>query len=331
MRALVTGGAGFIGSHLVDALVADGARVVVARRPVDRSRRQPPSGSAASSSSTATSPTPPRWRRLTRGCDVVFHLAARGSVQRSVEHPLETDRTNVHGTLTVLGAALDAGVRRVVVSSSSSVYGGAGQRPTREDQPLLPRSPYAVSKLAGEHYARVFAELHGMETVVLRYFNVFGPRQRADSQYAAVVPRFIDALRRGDPVEIHGDGQQSRDFTYVGDAVEANLRAAAAPAATCAGRAYNIARGETHTVLELLDSARRPARRRRRAPPRRRPAGRHPPLAGLDRRRRRRPRLPPQRVVPRRAGDDGGVVDRRHPGRIGHVSERFSTERTSVT
>ena len=146
-------------------------------------------------------------RRWCAGCDVVFHLAARGSVQRSVEQPLETDRANVSGTLTVLCAAHDAGVRRVVLSSSSSVYGGARQRPTREDQPLRPRSPYAVSKLAGEHYARVFAELHGLETVTLRYFNVFGPRQRADSQYAAVVPRFIDALRRGLPVEIHGDGR----------------------------------------------------------------------------------------------------------------------------
>jgi UDP-glucose 4-epimerase len=249
MRALVTGGAGFIGSHLVAALVADGTHVVVLDDlSTGSAENVAPEADLVEGDITDVSTV----ANVTRGCDVVFHLAARGSVQRSVEQPLATDKSNVSGTLTVLCAAHDAGVGRVVLSSSSSVYGGAGQRPTREDQPLQPRSPYAVSKLAGEHYARVFAELHGLETVMLRYFNVFGPRQRADSQYAAVVPRFIDALRRGNPVEIHGDGQQSRDFTYVTDAVEANRRAAAAPAESCVGRAYNIARGESHTVLELL-------------------------------------------------------------------------------
>jgi nucleoside-diphosphate-sugar epimerase len=170
-----------------------------------------------------------------------------------VERPLDTDRTNVAGTLTVLSAAHDAGVRRVVLSSSSSVYGGAGGGgPTVEDAPLRPRSPYAVSKLAGEQYARVFADLHGLETVALRYFNVYGPRQRADSQYAAVVPRFIDALLHGRTPEVHGDGRQSRDFTFVTDAVQSNLRAAAAPADVVSGRVYNVARGEPRTVLDLL-------------------------------------------------------------------------------
>jgi UDP-glucose 4-epimerase len=251
MRALVTGGAGFIGSHLVTALVADGARVVVLD---DLSTGSSENVASDADLVEGDITDAAMVANVTHGCDVVFHLAARGSVQRSVEQPLATDKSNVSGTLTVLCAAHDAGVGRVVLSSSSSVYGGAGQRPTREDQPLQPRSPYAVSKLAGEHYARVFAELHGLPTVMLRYFNVFGPRQRADSQYAAVVPRFIDALRHGNPVEIHGDGQQSRDFTYVNDAVQANLRAAAAPAESCVGRAYNIARGESHTVLELLAS-----------------------------------------------------------------------------
>jgi UDP-glucose 4-epimerase len=189
---------------------------------------------------------------LLRGCDVVFHLAARGSVQRSVEQPMETDRVNVGGTLSLLCAALQAGVRRVVLSSSSSVYGGLGSRPTIEDAPTRPRSPYAVGKLAGEHYARVFAELHGLETVCLRYFNVFGPRQRSDSAYAAVVPRFVDALLHGRQPELHGDGAQTRDFTYVADAVQANLLAATAPADACSGRVYNIARGEPHAVSELL-------------------------------------------------------------------------------
>jgi UDP-glucose 4-epimerase len=249
VRALVTGGGGFIGSHLVEALVADGADVVVLD---DRS-----TGSAANLPTAvdlveADVADPDPVERLVRRRDIVFHLAARGSVQRSVERPRDTDRANVAGTLNVLSAAHEAGVRRVVVSSSSSVYGGAGSGPTAEDAIPRPRSPYAVSKLAGEHYARVFAELHGLETVCLRYFNVFGPRQRPDTQYAAVVPRFVEALLTDQEPEIHGDGLQSRDFTYVADAVEANLRAAAAPAERCAGRAYNIARSEPHTVLELL-------------------------------------------------------------------------------
>jgi UDP-glucose 4-epimerase len=249
VRALVTGGAGFIGSHLVDALLADGARVIVLD---DVSSGAPGNVAPAADLVVGDVADPAAVAPLMAGCDVVFHLAARGSVLRSVERPLDTDRTNVAGTLNVLCAAHEAGVRRVVLASSSSVYGGAEHRPTKEDAPLQPRSPYAVSKLAGEHYARVFAALHGLETVRLRYFNVFGPRQRADSQYAAVVPRFIDALVDGRPPDVHGDGRQSRDFTYVADTVQANLRAATAPAATCSGRVYNIATGEPHTVLELL-------------------------------------------------------------------------------
>jgi UDP-glucose 4-epimerase len=138
------------------------------------------------------------------------------------------------------------------VASSSSVYGGATQVPTPESAPLLPRSPYAVTKLTDEHYARVFWELHGLETVCLRYFNVFGPRQRPDSQYAAVIPLFIDALLTGTTPLVHGDGHQSRDFTFVADTVHANLCAASAPAERCAGKAYNIARGQPVSLLELL-------------------------------------------------------------------------------
>jgi UDP-glucose 4-epimerase len=249
MRALVTGGAGFIGSHLVDALVADGARVVILD---DLSTGSPMNVPAAADVVEGDVADPAAVEPLVRGQDVVFHLAARGSVQRSVERPLDTDRTNVSGTLNVLCAAREEGVGRVVLSSSSSVYGGAGEGPTGEDTPVRPRSPYAVSKLTGEHYARVFTELHGLETVSLRYFNVFGPRQRADTAYAAVVPRFVAALSDGRAPEIHGDGLQSRDFTYVADAVAANLRAASAPAAACAGRVYNVARGDPHTVLDLL-------------------------------------------------------------------------------
>ena len=250
MRALVTGGAGFIGSHLVDALVARGDEVVVLDNLVtgrldnlsDAARFV--EGDVADEAAVAAA---------VEGCDVVFHQAALGSVARSVERPRDTDRANVHGTLAVLQAAHRGGVQRVVLASSSSVYGGASQVPTAESAPLLPRSPYAVTKLTGEQYARVFHELHGLETVCLRYFNVFGPRQRPDSQYAAVIPLFIDALLTGRQPTVHGDGMQSRDFTFIADTVAANLCAATALAERCAGRVFNIARGRPATLLELLE------------------------------------------------------------------------------
>jgi UDP-glucose 4-epimerase len=250
VQALVTGGAGFIGSNLVDALIARGAGVVVLddlstgfRDNVHASARLVEGNVSDAGALT----------RAVSGCDVVFHLAAHRAVLSSVERPLETDRANVGGTLAVLVAARDAGVRRVVYASSSSVYGGATQRPTPETAPLVPRSPYAVSKLAAEHYCRVFWELFGLETITLRYFNVYGPRQRPDSRYAAVIPLFVDALRTGRAPEVHGDGRQTRDFTFVADAVAANVSAASAPAAACAGRAFNVAGGESHSLLELLD------------------------------------------------------------------------------
>jgi UDP-glucose 4-epimerase len=192
-------------------------------------------------------------REAVDGIEVVFHQAAHRAVLRSVEDPITTDTANVHGTVTVLKAALDAGVRRVVYASSSSVYGGAATMPTPETAPTLPRSPYATSKLAGEHYCRVFAELYEIETVALRYFNVYGPRQRPDSAYAAVIPLFIDALRNGRAPEVHGDGKQSRDFSYISDVVAANLAASVADAERCSGRAYNIAGGTSHSLLDLLD------------------------------------------------------------------------------
>jgi UDP-glucose 4-epimerase len=249
MRALVTGGAGFIGSHLVDALVAEGADVVVVD---DLSSGRAANVASRAELVEADITDRPAMARLLRGCDLVFHQAARRSVQQSVDRPIDTDRANVGGTLGLLDACLAAGVHRVVLASSSSVYGGAEQRPTPESAPLVPRSPYAVTKLAGEHYARVYWDLHGLETVSLRYFNVYGPRQDPASQYAAVVPLFIDAALRGMAPEVHGDGRQSRDFTFVSDAVQANLRAATAPADACAGRAYNVARGVPATLLELI-------------------------------------------------------------------------------
>jgi UDP-glucose 4-epimerase len=249
MKVLVTGGAGFIGSHVAERLVADDHEVVVLddlntgfRENVHPDARLVV-GSVADDALV---------RDTVEGCTLVFHEAAHKAVLRSVEHPLPTDTANTHGTLTVLKAALDAGVRRVIHASSSSIYGGAAQVPTREDEPAHPRSPYAVSKLAAEHYCRVFTELYGLETVALRYFNVYGPRQRPDATYAAVIPLFVDALLHGRRPIVHGDGLQSRDFTYISDVVEANMIAATAPADGCAGRVYNIAGGASWSLLDIL-------------------------------------------------------------------------------
>ncbi len=249
MECLVTGGAGFIGSNLVNALLEAGHQVRVLDDLCTGFADNVPADAELIEGSVADEDL---VRRTVRGADVVFHQAAHRAVFRSVEHPLPTDTANTHGTLAVLVAARDEGVRRVVYASSSSVYGGAAARPTPETTPVMPRSPYAVSKLAGEHYCRVFSELFGLETVALRYFNVYGPRQRPDSMYAAVIPLFIEALRSGESPTVHGDGLQSRDFTFVDDVVAANLAAAVAPGADCTGRAYNIADGSAHSLLDLL-------------------------------------------------------------------------------
>jgi UDP-glucose 4-epimerase len=249
MKCLVTGGAGFIGSNLADALVADGHTVRVLD---DLSTGYADNVPAAADLVEGDIRDEAGVRTAVDGVDVVFHLAAHRAVARSVDDPLATDTANTHGTLNVLVAARDAGVRRVVYASSSSVYGGADQRPTPESAPLVPRSPYAVSKLAGEHYCRVFSELFGLETVALRFFNVYGPRQRPDSMYAAVIPLFVAALAAGDSPTVHGDGRQSRDFTYVDDVAAASVAAAVAPAEACSGNAYNIAGGTEHSLLDLL-------------------------------------------------------------------------------
>ena len=184
----------------------------------------------------------------------MLHQAALPSVPRSIADPAASDQINVHGTLTVLLAARDAGVRRVVYASSSSVYGETPVLPKVESLPTDPRSPYAVAKLAGEHYARVFAGCYGLETVALRYFNVFGPRQRPDSQYAAVLPRFITAALTGQRPTIFGDGGQTRDFCFIDNVVAANLQACVAEGVS--GAAFNIACGARTSLLEVIAALR---------------------------------------------------------------------------
>ena len=249
MNSLVTGGAGFIGSNLAEVLVARGHPTRVLDDLSTGYIENVPSGAELIEGDVAD---PEAVAKAVEDVEVVFHLAAHRAVLRSVEYPLATDRANTHGTLTVLNAARLAGVRRVVYVSSSSVYGGAEVRPTPETASTFPRSPYAVSKLAGEHYCRVFSELYGLETVALRYFNVYGPRQRPDSAYAAVIPLFIEAVSRKEPAVVHGDGEQSRDFTFISDAVGASIAAAVAPAERCSGRPYNVGGGGAHSLLDLL-------------------------------------------------------------------------------
>lgn len=250
-RCLVTGGAGFIGSHLVDALVRKGRRVRVLddfstglrdNLAQHQGRIDLIEGSILDAAVV---------REAVRGVDVVYHLGALASVARSVETPLVSHAACATGTLTVLDEARRAGVRRVVYAGSSSAYGGsattAGQT---EDQAPTALSPYAAAKLAGEYYMQAFAATYGIETVRLRFFNIFGPRQRADSPYSGVIALFIAAMQKGLPPTVHGDGLQSRDFTYVGNCVQAILRAAEVPGV--AGEVFNVGTGNSVSVLDLV-------------------------------------------------------------------------------
>ena len=255
MRVLVTGGGGFIGSHLAEYLLGEGHHV----RILDNFATGRRSSVAALEGDVelieGDIQSYERVNKAVAGCEVVFHLAALPSVPRSVQDPLTSNATNVIGTLNVLLAARDQAVRRVVYASSSSVYGsGAGTKPKQEDMPAKPISPYGTAKLAGEGYARSFHGVYGIETVALRYFNVFGPRQDPRSQYAAVVPNFIAALLAGQPPVVFGDGEQSRDFTYEANVVQANALALDAP--DVAGKVYNIACGERVTLNRLIGELR---------------------------------------------------------------------------
>ncbi len=251
---LVTGGAGFIGSNLVAELLRRNWRVRVLDNFSTGKRSHLERVLAAAQANTFELVEGDIRNRddclnACREVEYVFHQAALRSVPRSVDDPSATNEVNVLGTLNVLQAAVKAGVRRFVYASSSSVYGDTSVSPQQEDHRPGPISPYAVSKLAGEHYGVSFCKVYGLETVSLRYFNVFGPHQDPESKYSALIPAFIQHVSRGEPLEVHGDGLQSRDFTYVGDVAQANLLAA--QAANVAGQVFNIACGRSHTVLDV--------------------------------------------------------------------------------
>jgi nucleoside-diphosphate-sugar epimerase len=252
-RVLVTGGAGFIGSHLVEWLVAHGHDVVVlddlSTGKLDnlapwQDRIMFVEGSVSDMASC---------RKAVQGARFVFHEAALPSVPRSLANPAATHAANATGTLNVLIAARDAGVERVVYASSSSVYGNTPELPKREDMVPRPRSPYAVAKLAGEQYCLAFHQSYGLQTVALRYFNVFGPRQDPSSQYAGVIPRFLACAATGERPVIFGDGEQTRDFTYVENVVRANLLACAAPATRIGGRVCNVGFGSRVSLNTLWE------------------------------------------------------------------------------
>lgn len=247
---LVTGGAGFIGSHLVDALLDLGARVRVLDDLSTGYRGNLGHARGRVELLEDDVRDPEACLHACSGVSLVFHQAALGSVPRSMKDPATTIAVNVSGTANVFAAARDAEVRRVVYASSSSVYGDGATLPKREGEEGRPLSPYALSKAMNEELAEVFTRCFGLELVGLRYFNVYGPRQDPSGPYAAVIPRFFAACRAGEPPRIFGDGEQTRDFTYVADAVRANLLAAGAPAAAC-GRAYNVAGGRQTTLNRL--------------------------------------------------------------------------------
>ncbi len=270
MRYLITGGAGFIGSNIAETLVKRGETVRILDDFSSGKRENVDILHALAGGMRDRAleivegdvRDPEVCRRAAQDMDCVLHHAAMVSVSRSVLEPLLCNAVNVTGTLNMLLAARDSGVRRFVLASSSAVYGDGDQevpepsalpKARREDMPADPMTPYAASKLAGEHYCRVLYRLHGLETVCLRYFNVFGPRQDHRSEYAAVIPKFIDALRHGRRPVIYGDGRQSRDFVYVDDVVRANLQACAAPK-KAVGRVFNVASHRAVTLLELLDA-----------------------------------------------------------------------------
>jgi nucleoside-diphosphate-sugar epimerase len=255
MKTLVTGGGGFIGSHLVRRLLREGHEVRVLDNFATGQRGNLFDILDSIELVEGDVQSYERAHTAVRGCEVVFHQAALPSVPRSVQDPLTSNASNVIGTLNVLLAARDSDVRRVVFASSSSIYGGNRDLPKREDMPSFPISPYAVAKQAAEGYCRSFSDVYSLQTISLRYFNVFGPHQDPLSQYAAVIPNFITAFLRAESPIVFGDGEQTRDFTYVDNVVHANLLAAGASEAT--GQIYNIAVGERISLNHVIELLRR--------------------------------------------------------------------------
>jgi len=269
MTYLVTGGAGFIGSHIAEALLRQGRKVRVVDNLSTGTRQNleylKELGGDLDLIEADLNDTDAA-RRACDGVEIAFHLAALPSVARSVEFPITSNAANVTATVGLLCAARAAGVRRIIYAASSSAYGdrfkpGAGGRDRvlvkRESMPARPLSPYAVSKLAGEYYTQVFHDVYGVETVCLRYFNIFGPRQNPFSAYGAAIPKFIAAMLRNEAPTVHGDGRQSRDFTYIDNAVQANLLAAAAPKKRVSGEVFNVACGRNSTLLEVISTLNR--------------------------------------------------------------------------
>ena len=249
---LVTGGAGFIGSHLVQALLGRGTRVRVLDNLSTGGLKNLQGVKGDFDFQKGDLRKERDVRTAIRGVDYVFHVGANRAVLRSVDDPLETNDVNVTGTLRLLVAARDAGVKRLIFSSSSSVYGNTKKFPSEEGDKPEPESPYAASKIMGEYYCRQFTHLYGLSTASLRYFNVFGPRQNPESRYSAVIPIFIDCLLKKKSPEIHWDGKQSRDFSYVDNVVYGNLQAMTRP--DISGQVFNIACHEEYSVLDIFNA-----------------------------------------------------------------------------
>lgn len=250
--ALVTGGAGFIGSHIAAALVQAGAKVRIIDDLSTGYRKNFQDIESQIDFIEGSAADAAILRRALAGVEMIFHEAAIPSVPRSVERPIESHQASIDATFALLLAARDQKVRRVIYAASSSAYGDQPELPKREDMRPAPLSPYAVGKLVGEYYCQVFTQVYGLETVSLRYFNVFGPRQDPGSQYSGVISRFMSALVNDEQPVIYGDGEQSRDFTYISNVIDANMRAA--ESAQAVGKVINIANGRRITLNELLET-----------------------------------------------------------------------------
>lgn len=254
-KVLVTGGAGFIGSNLAEALIDRGAKVSIVDNFVTGFRENLEEIRGSFDFIEADIADQEYAAKAVAGVDVIFHEAALPSVPRSVANPVETHKACVNGTFNLLVAAKETGVRRFIYAASSSAYGDQPTLPKLETMKPEPLSPYAAAKLVGEYYCQVFSKVYGLETISLRYFNVFGPRQNPSSQYSGVISRFIDAFMKGDAPVIYGDGQQSRDFTYIANVVDANIKAMEATQGI--GEVINVANGERVSLLELVDVMKR--------------------------------------------------------------------------